>query len=199
METSLAGLFEKIWQSIESVVHPRQLVVVLLLVGVLLLFNPMNLVGYFNIASFVEQYRDWITIGFFLAFGLCAMWTIQAIWQAFRRWNKERSELLAVRRVALSFEAEIILDFVNSHDPDAVRLFSNNPFVRELRRNRLIHFSDKIFYSDQDAYTISQLGKSRLIFANLQPFYEKPEGDKLEFLRSVVGEELSIIPITRFG
>ncbi|WP_366523506.1 super-infection exclusion protein B [uncultured Sulfitobacter sp.] len=193
----MADLINRIWISIESTVHPRQLLFVLLVVFSVLIFNPFDVVERLNISVFVEQHRHWIVIGLLVIFGLCATWAILAVWSALGRWNDQRKRVSKVRGVRLSFEAEIILDFVRTQEPDAVRLFSSNPFVRELRRNGLIYFADTIFYSDQDTYTISSLGKERVAFADLQRFYEKPRGDQLEFLRSVVGAELSINPVTR--
>lgn len=187
----------KIWEVLEKVINPRHFLVVITFVLMALVFDPFAIGDRFQLTEFVQKHRPWIVFGLAISSGLLL---IDCCYSVFGWTSNSYSRIMrrrSVKKIHLSKEAEVILSFVENLSPDPVKLIANNFYVRELRKEKLVYDTGSFLYGGQNSYKISSLGKERLKFSNTQFFLKLTEGDQLDFLRSVTGEDIYYRPVKR--
>jgi hypothetical protein len=194
----LSELIGRIWSYFEEILNPGEILLVIFGMLLVAIFNPLDILGSLEIGGFVETHRPWFVFGLFASFILVILRVLNFFLNKFSNWKTRRQEAAGIRGLKLTYEGQIILWFVDHFEPDETYLYRSSPFVRELRRSKLVRLGRWEKYSDMVPVILTELGRKKLTYVDMAEFHSRAEGDQLEFLRSVVGGDLSILAVGDF-
>ncbi len=186
-------LFERLADSISALIKPNQLFVVLSVVSWGLLISPFNWVSRLEIQAEIEQFRFWIILVALVSTGAVILTIFSIVYKWVRTAKIKLKEKSLIKSIKLADGSLFILAYLLGHSPDYCQLDPLHFDVKPLREHNLVTGAMSITYSKYNDFKISDRGKKILGLLFTEKINDRADGDKIEYLRIVTGQDINFI------